>query len=75
MKARAQYSEAEAACEVGVSVEQLRALIRLHIVCNDEDLGTVPVTAFSPSDVLVLRLLAGSMLAGSMLAASDLVNA
>ena len=47
MKARAQYSEAEAACEVGVSVEQLRALIRLHIVRNDEDLGTVPVAGIT----------------------------
>ncbi len=60
MMAKAQYSEVEAACEVGVCVEQLRALIQLHIVRNDEELGSVPVAAFSSSDVLMLRLLAAS---------------
>ena len=60
MMAKTQYSEAEAACEVGLSVEQLRSLIRLHIVRNDEELGSVLLADFSPVDVLVLRLLADS---------------
>jgi len=52
-----QYSESEAAKELGVSVEELRALIRSHIAQTDEDLRNVPVTSFHPSDLLVLKLL------------------
>jgi hypothetical protein len=56
---KAQYSEAEAAEELGITVTQLRAMIRSHVVERDEDLTNVPVTSFQPSDLLVLRLLAG----------------
>ena len=56
---KSQYSEVEAAEELGVSVEQLRVLIRSHVVERDEDLSNVPVTTFQPSDLLILRLLAG----------------
>jgi len=54
---KSQYSESEAAEELGVSVEQLRTMIRSHVVDRDEDLNNVPVTTFQPSDLLVLRLL------------------
>ena len=56
---KSQYSETEAAEELGISVEQLRSMIRNHVVDRDEDLNNVPVTTFQPSDLLVLRLLAG----------------
>ncbi len=56
--AKSQYSEREAADELGVSVEQLRTLIRSHIVETDEDLNNVSVASFHPSDLLVLKLLA-----------------
>ena len=49
----------EAAEELGVSVEQLRTMIRSHVVERDEDLNNVPVTTFQPSDLLILRLLGG----------------
>ncbi len=55
--AKGQYSEREAAEELGVSVEQLRTLIRSHIVETDEDLNNVSVASFHPSDLLVLKLL------------------
>ena len=55
-----QYSENEAATELGLSVEQLRTLIRNHIVETDEDLNNVPVASFQPSDLLVLKLLSAS---------------
>ncbi len=55
---KSQYSETEAAEELGVSVAQLRTMIRSHVVERDEDLTNVPVTTFQPSDLLVLRLLA-----------------
>jgi hypothetical protein len=56
---KSQYSEAEAAEELGISVERLRSMIRSHVVERDEDLNNVPVTSFQPSDLLILRLLAG----------------
>ncbi len=56
---KSQYSEAEAAEELGISVSQLRTMIRSHVVERDEDLTNVPVTSFQPSDLLILRLLAG----------------
>ena len=56
---KSQYSETEAAEELGVSVDQLRTMIRSHVVERDEDLTNVPVTTFQPSDLLILRLLSG----------------
>jgi hypothetical protein len=56
---KTQYSEPEAAQELGVTVEQLRALIRSHIAQTDEDLNHVAIATFHPSDLLVLKLLAG----------------
>lgn len=56
---KSQYTETEAAEELGISVEQLRTMIRSHVVDRDEDLNNVPVTTFQPSDLLVLRLLSG----------------
>ena len=56
---KSQYSESEAAEELGISIVQLRAMIRNHVVERDEDLTNVPVTTFQPSDLLILRLLAG----------------
>jgi hypothetical protein len=56
---KSQYSETEAAEELGISVAQLRTMIRSHVVDRDEDLSNVPATTFQPSDLLILRLLAG----------------
>jgi hypothetical protein len=56
---KSQYSETEAAEELGISIAQLRIMIRSHVVEHDEDLTNVPVTTFQPSDLLILRLLAG----------------
>ncbi len=56
---KSQYSETEAAEELGISVAQLRTMIRSHVIDRDEDLNNVPVTTFQPSDLLILRLLAG----------------
>ena len=56
---KSQCSESEAAEELGVSIEQLRTMIRSHVVDRDEDLTNVPVTSFQPSDLLILKLLGG----------------
>lgn len=54
---KSHYSEAEAAAEVGVSVEELRSLIKSHIVDREEDLNNVTGAAFQPSDLILLRIL------------------
>lgn len=56
---KSQYSELEAAQELGVTVEQLRALIRSHIAQSEEDLTHVSTASFHPSDLLVLKILSG----------------
>ena len=55
---KSHYSEVEAAEELGVSVMQLRTMIRSHVVDRDEDLSNVPQTTFQASDLVILRLLA-----------------
>ena len=59
---KGQYSEREAAEELGVSVDQLRFLIRSHIVDSDEDLNNVPIASFHPSDLVVLKILSRNSL-------------
>jgi hypothetical protein len=54
---KVEYSEAEAAEELGVSRETLRSLIQRHIVEGDEDLTHVAETTFHASDLLLLRML------------------
>jgi len=56
---KSQYTEVEAAEELGVSVDRLRTLIRSYVVDREEDAVNIPVTTFQPSDLLILRLLAG----------------
>ena len=56
---KSQYSESEAAAELGISVDALRQMIRSHVMDNEQDVSNIPATTFQPSDLLVLRLLAG----------------
>jgi hypothetical protein len=56
---KTQYSEVEAAQELGLTVDQLRVLIRNHIAQSDEDLHHIAMASFHPSDLLVLKILAG----------------
>ncbi len=57
-----EYTEAETAAALGITIEGLRALLRAHVTTSDEDLNNLPVMSFRPSDVLMLRLLAGHSL-------------
>jgi hypothetical protein len=54
---KSQYSEAEAARDLGITVEHLRAIIRSHVTDHSEDLNNVPSTTFQASDLVILRLL------------------
>jgi hypothetical protein len=57
--AKVEYSEREVAALLGVSIEQLRCLIRNHIVKDDEAAGAPSMSTFHASDLVVLRILAG----------------
>lgn len=52
------FNENEAAQALGLTLEQLRLLVRRHILQAEEDLANLPITSFQPSDLLLLRLLA-----------------
>ncbi len=56
---KTEYSETEAAQELGVTVEQLRLFIRSHIATCDEDLIHIAAASYHASDLLILKLLAG----------------
>jgi hypothetical protein len=52
---KAYYSEDEAARKLGVSVDELRSLVRNHISTGEE---MPAVEVFQPSDLVLLRILA-----------------
>jgi len=52
------YSEQEAALELGLSLPELRSLLRSHIVETEEDMTNTPIASFQPADLLILKLLA-----------------
>ena len=53
-----QYSEVEAARMLGISVDQLRSLVRAHIVKDEEATGPAVPSSYQKSDLVVLRVLA-----------------
>jgi hypothetical protein len=56
--AKSQYSEIEAAAVIGVSVEELRSIIKQHITGREEAGDETKATTFRPSDLALLRILA-----------------
>ena len=54
---KSEYSETEAAAEIGVTVEELRSLVKSRIVDREEDLGNVPAATYHPPDLVMLRFL------------------
>ena len=56
---KAEYTEEEAASALGISIGQLRSLVRTHVI--KEEVGMeVPITIFRPTDLLLLRMLSDS---------------
>ena len=56
---KSQYSEPEVAEALGVSVDELRRLIQRHIVSGEDEMPSLSQASFQPSDLLLLRILAG----------------
>ena len=56
---KVEYTEEEAASALGISVGQLRSLVRTHVI--KEELGMeVPIPTFRPTDLLLLKMLSDS---------------
>ena len=51
-----EYTEEEAASALGVSISQLRALVRTHVI-QEEYGADVPIPTFRPTDLLLLKML------------------
>jgi hypothetical protein len=59
---KVEYTEEEAASVLGVSIGELRALVRTHVTKDDADReeAEIPLPTFRPSDILLLKMLSGS---------------
>jgi len=55
---KSHYTEAEAAEELGLTIEGLRSLIRTHVASSEEDMIHLPTAMFQRSDLLLLRFIA-----------------
>lgn len=53
---KSEYTEAEAAAVLGITPEELRELLRTHIVKDELDLEDVRGFTYRPSDLLMLTL-------------------
>ena len=54
---KSHYSESEAAVALGLSVDDLRSLVRAHILKNnEEDASHMSSATYQPSDLLILRM-------------------
>ena len=42
---------------MGISIDQFRALVRIHVLQEDDDAERLSTTVFQRSDLLLLRLL------------------
>ncbi len=51
------YSEMEAAQQLGVSLDDLRKLVRQHVVEREEDMDNLRLAGFQPSDLVLLKML------------------
>lgn len=58
---KSHYTENEAANALGISLDDLRVLVRRRIVDTEDDLSKLSITTFQPSDILLLRLLINEM--------------
>jgi hypothetical protein len=57
-----EYTEEEAASALGVSIGELRALVRTHVIKEETEReeAEIPLPTFRPSDILLLKMLSES---------------
>jgi hypothetical protein len=61
---KAEYTEAEAASALGITIGDLRALVRTHVIKEEaeRESAEIPLPSFRPSDLLLLRMLSESQI-------------
>ncbi|MFZ5927939.1 MAG: hypothetical protein ACOYX1_10880 [Acidobacteriota bacterium] len=59
------YNETEAARALGVTLDDFRALVRDHLLEDDEQLANLSRMYFQASDLVVLRMLAAQQFRGA----------
>ena len=63
---KSHYTETEAAEELGISVTQLRMLVRERLARSEEDVRSLPMAYFQPADLLLLRLITTGVAASAL---------
>ena len=58
---KAEYTEEEAASALGISIGQLRSLVRTHVI-KEEAVMDIPIPTFRPTDLLLLKMLSESQM-------------
>jgi hypothetical protein len=61
-----QYSEIEAAEQLGVSVEHFRTLVRNYIVTSEDEISGLETATFKQSDLVVLKILVSQVASVSL---------
>jgi hypothetical protein len=56
---KVEYTEEEAASALGISISDLRALVRTHVIKEEAGMD-VPIPTFRPTDLLLLKMLSES---------------
>ena len=56
---KAEYTEEEAASALGISIDELRKLVRTHVIKEEAGMD-VPIPTFRPTDLLLLKMLSES---------------
>jgi len=57
---KTQFTESEAAEELGISLDQLRSLIRNVVNVKDGELDEIPVSQLQPADLLLLKMISSA---------------
>src|SRR5260370_7083794 len=68
-----EYTEDEAASALGISIGQLRSLVRTHAI-KEESGADVPIPSFRPTHLLLLKMLSEAPPAGGPSGAGRLCN-
>jgi len=58
LQGKSEYTAAEAAAALGISLPDLRLRVRDYITPSEEDLANMPRMIFRPCDLLLLRWMA-----------------
>jgi len=56
---KVEYTEEEAASALGISIDELRRVVRTHVIKEEAGMD-IPIPTFRPTDLLLLKMLSES---------------